>query len=100
MFRIFNRKKLLLPEFFKPILWSYKFSDIDIQKHKETIIANAINYGDLKHWHWLVSNYGRNAVAEVLKKIPATGIRPPARRLASVIFSINDFNYVPRGAKR
>lgn len=89
-----------MPDFFRPILWSYNFADIDVWNHRKTIIVNAINYGDLKHWRWLISNYGRDVVVEVLKKVPITEIRLPARRLASVIFSINDFNHDLRGVKR
>ena len=100
MSEVFSEQNKSLPVFFKPILWSYNFSDIEAEKHREIIIVNAINYGDLKHWRWLVSNYGRSVVAEALRKIPATEIRPSARRLASIIFSINDFNYVLRGPKR
>jgi hypothetical protein len=89
-----------LPEFFRPILWSYNFSAIDSEKDKKIIITNAINYGDLKHWRWLVLNYGKNGISKVLKKIPATALRPAARRLASTLFSIKNFNYVLRGVER
>lgn len=100
MLKLFVKKRKHLPDFFRPILWSYDFSAIDTDKHKEIIIINAINYGNLKHWRWLVSLYGKKTVAGILKEIPVTELRQPARRLASIIFSINDFNYVPRSVKR
>jgi len=31
------------PSFFKPILWSYNFSDLDPIRNKKTIIVSAIN---------------------------------------------------------
>lgn len=92
-------KNKTLPVFFKPILWSYNFESLGVVKNKKTIILNAINYGDLKHWRWLVSNYGKNGIKRVLEQIPSTAIRPRARRLASIIFSIKKFNDVSRGAK-
>ena len=85
-----------LPQFFKTILWSYDFSKIDPEKNRKTIIINAINYGDLKHWRWLTKKYGKNVVTEVLSKIAATEIKPRARRLVSVIFSGVNFNYAQR----
>ena len=87
-----------LPVFFKPILWSYDFEKIDPDRNKKTIVVQAINYGDLKHWRWLAKTYGGNAVADILSKVPATEIKPRARRLASVLFSITNFNYAPRGS--
>ncbi|MFH1180880.1 MAG: hypothetical protein V1705_00535 [bacterium] len=94
------RENKSLPDFFKPLLWSYNFSKINSENHKEAIIANAINYGDLKHWRWINKAYGRNAIVGVLKNMPATGLRPRALRLASIIFSIKNFKYEPRGTKR
>lgn len=86
-----------LPDYFKPILWSYSPGKIDLEKDKKTIIVNAINYGDLKHWRWLKENYGEDAIRKILMTIPATEIKERARRLASIIFSITSFNYAPRG---
>ena len=57
-----------MPEYFKPIMWSYDFNAIDPTKDKKTIIINAINYGDLKHWKWMIKFYGREAITEVLKR--------------------------------
>ena len=55
-----------LPETFRPLLWSYDFSRIDPLKHKKTIILQALNYGTLAHWRWLVQSYGREGVRDVL----------------------------------
>ena len=86
-----------LPEFFKPILWSYNFPAIDSEKNKKVIIVNTINYGDLKHWRWLMQHYGEDTIKEILEQIPSSEIRPRALRLAAAIFSIKNFNYAPRG---
>jgi hypothetical protein len=45
----------ILPETFRPLLWSYDFARIDPLKHKKTIIIQALNYGTLAHWRWLSS---------------------------------------------
>lgn len=93
-------QKKSLPESFKPLLWSYDFSAIDPEKNKKVIIINAINYGNLYHWHWLVEYYGKKTIKEVLEKSLASEIRPKVKKLASIIFSVENFNYAPRGIKR
>ncbi|TAN57361.1 hypothetical protein EPN15_04540 [Patescibacteria group bacterium] len=93
---IFKTRKKTLPEYFRIVLWSYDFETIDPIKDKKTIIINAINYGDLRHWKWLVEFYGKKAVTEVLKIASGTEIRPRVRSLVSILFSINNFNYEPR----
>lgn len=87
-----------LPEIFKPLLWSYRFSAVDTEEQQKTIIVNAINYGDLRHWRWIAAYYGRETVREVLERIPASELRPRARKLASLLFSIRAFNHAPRSA--
>ena len=78
----------MVPENFKPLLWSYDFSKIDAERDKKTIIINTINYGDLPHWRWLIAVYGKEGVSAVLKSLPATELRPRARRLAELIFQV------------
>lgn len=95
---IFKKRKKTLPSYFKRILWSCDFESVDPAKDKKTIIVNAINYGDLKHWRWLVEFYGKEAVVNVLKTIPATEMRRGARNLAGALFSINKFNYEIRSS--
>lgn len=92
--------KVKTPEFFRPILWSYDFNNINPQKDKKTIIVNAINYGNLNHWRWLVQYYGKNEIKKILSKIPVTEIRPRVLKLTSIIFNIKNFNYASRGIRR
>ena len=92
-----KQKNTILPKSFKPLLWSYNFSKIDPDKNRGIIILNSINYGDFYHWRWLAQYYGKIAVAKELSRIPATAMRPRARKLACLIFNIKEFNYAPRG---
>lgn len=94
---IFKKEKIL-PPYFKRILWSYDFKSVNPIRDKKTIIVNAINYGDLKHWRWLVEFYGKKAVVNVLKTVSVTEIRPRVRNLVSALFSINKFNYESRSS--
>lgn len=92
-------KQKKLPEIFRPILWSYRFEDVDIEKHKNTIIIQAINYGTLEHLRWIVRAYSEQEVREVLQQVPVTSIRSHVRKLVSLLFGFDDqeFNYAQRG---
>lgn len=93
------QKNRILPDFFRPILWSYDFSAIKPEKDKKTIIVNAINYGDLVHWRWINKYYSREIIKKILEQIPVSEIRPRVLRLATLIFSLDNLNYAPRGVK-
>lgn len=89
-----------LPEMFRPLLWSYVFEDIDPKEHYKELIVNTINYGDLKHWRWLIDYYGSEQVSKVITTVPFTEFRPRVVKLVSLLFHIpqSEFNYAPRGA--
>ena len=63
-------ENLTLPETFRPLLWSYDFSRIDPLRHKKTIIVQALNYGTLAQWRWLVESYGREGIRDTVAHIP------------------------------
>ncbi len=89
--------KTSLPTMFRPILWSYDFEKIDPATHEKTVIVQAINYGSLMHWRWLLQHYGRARIRAVLNTIPASELKPLSLHLASLVFGIERFNYAPRG---
>ncbi|MEK7203639.1 MAG: hypothetical protein AAB627_00990 [Patescibacteria group bacterium] len=95
-----NESKManVLPDFFRPLMWSYDFDLLDLIKNKKIIILNTINYGDLKHWRWVINYYGKNEVKKVLESIPVWALRGRVRKLVSLIFS-PDLNYALRGTK-
>lgn len=95
-------KKIKLPASFKPFFWSYDFFSINPEKQPKTVIVNLINYGDLKHWRWLIDCYGKAKIRNILKEIPATEIRDRSRKLAGLLFNIKEeeFNYALRGANK
>lgn len=89
-------KNQKLPEFFRPLFWSYNFDSLDLEEDKKTITVNTINYGDLKHWRWIVNYYSKEGVRKTLETIPATELKKRAGRLAEILFDAR-LNYVPRG---
>jgi hypothetical protein len=91
-------QNLALPETFRPLLWSYDFDRVDPLRHKKTIVVQAINYGTLAQWRWLIRSYGRDGVREILTHISASELKPRAQRLASLVFGVDRLNYAPRGS--
>jgi ABC-type uncharacterized transport system ATPase subunit len=91
--------KTKLPLNFKSLFWSYKFSSIDPERHKKSIIINAINYGRWEHWQWLIKNYGREKVKKIIKEIPASEFRPRALKLISLLLNIKKLKYASRSDK-
>jgi len=88
-----------LPEYFKPLFWSYSFNPIDSEKDKERIIINTINYGDWEHWQWIIKYYGKDRVKKLLTNIPASEFRKRALKLISLLLGIKEIKYASRGAK-
>lgn len=87
-----------LPDFFRPILWSYGAGGLDPARDRKTIVVQALNYGDLEHWRWLIGAYGREGIQEILRTLPATELRPRVRRLVALVFGIDAFSHAPRSA--
>lgn len=85
-----------LPDFFRPLFWSYDFSLIEPEQHKKIIIVNSINYGNLHHWKWLKQFYGSADIEATLQHVATTELRPRAKLLAQILFHIHLPNYVSR----
>ncbi len=83
-----------LPETFRPLLWSYRFEEIDAEKHKQEIIVNTINYGDLDQWRWIIAQYGKQVIQAILKKRLTTEFNPESANLTKLIFSVDHFRDV------
>lgn len=82
-----------LPEMFRPLLWSFKWEDIDLKKHKEDIILNTVNHGSLKHWRWIMNYYSKDEIRHILENRIATEIYPESQNLARLIFDVRNFRH-------
>lgn len=90
-------KNSKLPSFFKPLFWSYKFSSVDPRKNKRTVIVNTINYGNWRHWKWIVDFYGREELKRAIEEIPQSEFRPSALKLISLLLDVKKLKYASRG---
>ena len=84
---------------FRPLFWSYRFSELNPTDDEKTIIIQLVNYGTLRHWSWLIREYGKQEIKRVLETIPATEIKPGTRELASLVFLITNWRHALRGSQ-
>ena len=82
-----------LPESFRPLLWSLKWENLDINKDKDDIILAAVNEGTLAEWSWILHTYGKETIRETLGKRLATEFYPESRNLARVVFDLPPLSY-------
>lgn len=97
MVRIREHSREGLPALFRPILWSYDFSKINPLQDATLVIVQALNYGTLDHWRWIAEFYGVDRIRRILRDVPQTAVRPGARALAALLFSVTEFRHAPRG---
>lgn len=66
------RPKKMPPEV-RSCLWSYDTNKIDLEKYKEMIIAQVLNYGDMKAVRWLFKTYDKEEIKRVVEN-PQRGL--------------------------
>ena len=91
--------KSKIPLFFKPLFWSYKFSEIDLEEDIERIIINVVNYGNWQHWQWIFKYYGKQKVKKIIESTPESEFRKRSFRLISLLLNIKKMKYASRGIK-
>lgn len=87
------KNKDSLPASFRPLLWSWRWKDIDIQKDREEIIVSAVNEGSLDHWRWIIRTYGKDEIKKILERRLASEFHPESRNLAKILFSVSEFRH-------
>ena len=55
-------KNKSIPKFVAPCLWSCNINKLDLQKDKQLIITQVLNYGNEKRMRWLYSVYSKNDI--------------------------------------
>ena len=87
-----------LPTSFRPLLWSWRWKDIDIAKDKEEIIVSVVNEGSLDDWRWILKTYGKSEIKKILEGRLASEFHPESLNLARVLFSLSKLRHARRGA--
>ena len=58
-----------IDQFSKHLFWDVDRSEIDVDKHAKTIVANVLMYGTYEDWKKMVRLYGIPRIAEVAQKL-------------------------------
>lgn len=85
--------KKQLPTAFRPLLWSLRWKDIDVEEDKEDIIVNIINEGTLAQWRWIIKTYSKETIRAILEKRLETEFHPESGNLAKAVFSLSHFRH-------
>lgn len=57
-----------IPKEFKKYFWSVDFDSLDINRSKEYIVFQLLEFGDEKAVRWLFETYKKNEIINVLKR--------------------------------
>lgn len=61
-----------LPQFIQPFLWSYDLSKLDKQAHKDIIIKNILDFGDVQSTDWLKQQYTKEDITSTIERSTAS----------------------------
>lgn len=98
MKRAKQTKTVKLPVSFRPILWSLRWKELDIDRDKEDIIMAALNEGTLIQWKWIASHYGKQKIRHVLEHRLASELHPESLQLARIAFGVKNIQYARKRA--
>ena len=60
----------MLPHYVRSVLWSYDADKVDVNKHRQLIVSQVLNYGSQEATDWLFDFYGKAEVAKIAREIP------------------------------
>jgi len=60
-----NRK---IPPCITRCLWSFDLNNFDLERYKELLITQVLNYGDWPGVKWLYKTYSEEDIKEVIKR--------------------------------
>lgn len=88
--------KKTVPEFFKPILWSVVFSELNPHRDIRYIVVQTINYGSKEHWNWITQTYGRPKIRRLMKEIAESEFDAQKLKYAMGFLGIKKMKYATR----
>lgn len=62
----------MIPQFLKSNFWFVEFNKLDLERDKEFIVFQILNFGGFEDWKWLFSNYPKDEIRQVVEKSLAT----------------------------
>ena len=83
-----KKKRKNIPQFLRPFLWSYDLSRLDTEKHKNIIIKNILDFGNIQATDWLKENYSQNEIEEAIKLSTRSDWSKKSINLWSFIYNV------------
>lgn len=62
-----KNKRQKIPPYILRCLWSFDLSNLDLEKYKELLITQVLNYGDWQGVKWLYRNYSEEDIKWVVQ---------------------------------
>ena len=79
----------MLPASVRATLWSYDTKKISLEKNKELIVRQVLNFGDKKATDWLFKKTGKNEIKKIAQKIPRGSWNKKSLNYWSIILKIH-----------
>ena len=76
-----------LPKSFKKYFWDVTFEDLEADKHSFLVIKRVLDRGRTSDIKWLLSNYGKGKIKEVLTS--TRDLSRPTANFWSLIFGLS-----------
>ena len=68
-----KKPKAKIPQKMKWLFWSYDIKSLDVERDKEYIITQVLNYGTWEDLKWLFRVYSREDIKKIVKN-PGRGL--------------------------
>ncbi len=77
-----------IPESVVATLWSYDMSELDLERDKELIIYNVLNYGTAEATEWLSDTYDTKDIRAIIENTPQSAWDKKSIALWSLIYDV------------
>jgi len=77
----------MLPKQFEKYFWDVDFEKLNEKKRRQYVISRILEYGDLEAIRWVLSNFRKRIIKEVVRK--SMELTPKSANFWAVYFSIS-----------
>jgi len=84
-----SEKKLKIPRFIQPFLWSYDLSSLDLENNKNLIIQNILNLGNAQATAWLKKTYTPKEIKNAIRQSSKSEWSQKSINLWSLVYKVS-----------
>jgi len=81
-------KRQQIPGFLQPFLWSYDLSRLDLDRHKDIIIKNILDFGTVQATDWLKEKYTSKEIRETIRNSYSSDWSKKSLNFWSLIYGV------------